>query len=344
MRDPRLSGFESLPPPRATRILLRWVVLPVILVAALAAGGFWWLTHGGWKRLQPLIERDGVPGPSWLNGSIQYPQEPTPTPAAAPARDHMSELLAKLMAELTQLRAEIEALKRVPRTTVATPPPPPQPAAGQPKPKHGHMLFVSHDVKAPEAPPPHTYTLTPGATKIPCIVETVTNSDVEGYFTAKVRNNIHDSATFRHLLIPQNSTILGDYQSHQLLFGNERLPTVSLTLSLADGRVVDLGKAPVTDQKGIAGLTGDINDHWVRAAFGAIFLGGARGVAQAIQAEAAGGGPAGQVASGIAQTGNQAVQLREGRNIDTRPTITVASGSLCTVLLTKPLTLQAIGE
>src|ERR671925_496003 len=143
-----------------------------------------------------------------------------------------------------------------------SPPPPREPAP---------MLYVSHKVKDAPAPPktPH-YTLAPGATKLPCVIETAINSDVEGYFTAKVSTNIYDTATGRHLLVPQGSTILGHDQSSVLLYGNERLPTISLTLALPDGRSVDLGPAPVTDQQGVTGLTGRVNQHWWRL-FGAIF-------------------------------------------------------------------------
>ena len=45
----------------------------------------------------------------------------------------------------------------------------------------------------------------PGATKLPCQIETAMNSDVEGYFTAKVTTNVYDTATGRHLLVPQGS-------------------------------------------------------------------------------------------------------------------------------------------
>ena len=55
-------------------------------------------------------------------------------------------------------------------------------------------------------------------------------------------------------------------------------------------------------------------------------------------------GPAGQVAGGIGATGAQVTQQRLGRALDTRPTITVASGQLCQVLLTKPLTLPALWQ
>src|SRR5216684_2931743 len=124
-------------------------------------------------------------------------------------------------------------------------------------------------------------------------------------FTAKVSTNVYDTATGRHLLVPQGSTILGHDQSSTLLYGNERLPTISLTLALPDARSVDLGHAPVTDQQGIAGLTGRVDNHWGRLA-GAVFIGGAlRGGMQAIQTGIAQAGGTGQVAAGIGSLGSQ---------------------------------------
>jgi type IV secretory pathway VirB10-like protein len=157
------------------------------------------------------------------------------------------------------------------------------------------------------------------------------------------RAQVHDP-TGRHLLVPQGSTILGHDQSSTLLYGNERLPTISLTLALPDGRSVDLGQAPVTDSQGVAGLTGRVNQQYWRL-FGAVFIGGAlRGGMQALQLQTAGAAGGGQVAAGIAASGNQATQQRLGRALDTRPTIEVDGGQLCQVLLTKPLHLPVMWQ
>ena len=140
------------------------------------------------------------------------------------------------------------------------------------------------------------------------------------------------------------STILAHDQSAALLYGNERLPTISLTLALPDGRSVELGQAPVTDQQGIAGLTGRVNNHYWRL-FGAVFIGGAlRGGMQALQSSIAQAGGVGQVAAGIGSLGNHVVTQRAGRALDTRPTIDVDAGQLCNVLLTKPLHLPALWQ
>src|SRR2546428_12384812 len=118
----------------------------------------------------------------------------------------------------------------------------------------------------------------------------------EGYFTAKVSANVYDTATGCHLLVPQGSTVLGHDQSSVLLYGNERLPTISLTLALPDGRSVDLGQAPVTDQLGVAGLTGRVNQHYWRLFVSGFFWGGLLGGTQGLPlptGRAAGGGAEG---------------------------------------------------
>ena len=332
-----------------TRLRLgRVVLLAVVMLTAVVGGALWLLTTKARPLLTPTV--DSIAWPAWLRQAQTYPvAEAEPPRPAVPAPDPNAALLTKLAALQTQLdeqRQVIEALKKRPASPPLAPPPQPKTMPPPPPPKpHATMLFVAHDVKEGPAKPSATaYTLAPGATKLPCLVETAINSDVEGYFTAKVSANVYDTATGRHLLVPQGSTILGHDQSRTLLYGNERLPTISLTLALPDGRSVDLGQAPVTDQQGVAGLTGRVNQHYWRL-FGAVFIGGAlRGGMQALQLQTAWAAGAGQVAAGIAATGNQATQQRLGRALDTRPTIEVDSGQLCQVLLTKPLHLPAMWQ
>ena len=90
---------------------------------------------------------------------------------------------------------------------VAAAPAPRQARAALPRQSRtASMLFVSHDLKEPRAGPKASeYTLAPGATKLPCILETKIISDVEGYFTCRVTTNVYDTATGRHLLVPQGS-------------------------------------------------------------------------------------------------------------------------------------------
>jgi type IV secretory pathway VirB10-like protein len=312
----------------------------ILFVAAIALLGC--ITLGAWlisKRAKPVAPASGESGtsPGWTAAQLHYevappkPETPKPEPV-----DTISPQLAALRAMMLQMQAELEALKN------RKPPPPPQPKPVSGKPPPAKMIFVSHDVKdRPPVSKETLYTLAPGATKLPCEIETVVNSDVEGYFTAKVTTNVYDTETGRHLLVPQGSTILGHDQSKSLIYGDTRMDTMSLTLTLPSGKDVDLGRAPVTDQLGVAGLTGEVNNHFWRL-FGAVFIGGAlRGGMVAMQTAVTSAAGAGQVASGIGSLGNQATTTVIQPFINTRPTIVVASGQLCHVLLIKPLHLAA---
>ena len=107
---------------------------------------------------------------------------------------------------------------------------------------------------------------------------------------------------------------------------------------------VDLGRAPVTDQQGVAGLTGDVNNHYVKL-FGAVLIGGAlKGGMSAFQIAATEAAGAGQVTSGLTTLGNQATTKVVQPYINIRPTITIEAGQLCTVLLIKPLHLPAMWQ
>jgi type IV secretory pathway VirB10-like protein len=235
-----------------TRLRVGRVVLLALLLGALLIGGTVWLL---WTQARPfpVPHLDSTAWPAWMRQAQTYPpSEPEPPKPAVPATDPNAALLARmatLQTELERQRQELEALKKQPSGTTVGPPPQQKAATVTPPPKaNAAMLFVTHEVK--EGPPKPTtaeYTLAPGATKLPCIVETAINSDVEGYFTAKVSSNVYDTATGRHQEVPQGSTVLGHDQSSVLLYGNERLPTISLTLALPDGRSVDLGQAPITD-------------------------------------------------------------------------------------------------
>jgi type IV secretion system protein VirB10 len=313
------------------------------LLAGSAIGAWVWVFHRGQRGTAAVTESSVTPG--WTASQLHYakPELKAEAPAPKPV-DLTAAELARLRAMLAEMQAEIEALKNR-KTTGTTIVQQQQQQAAPAKKTPGSMLFVSHDVK--EGPLPSKtpeYTLAPGSTKIPCIVETKINSDVPGYFTCRVSTNVFDTASGRHLLVAQGSTVLGHDHSQDLIFGNSRLPTVSLTLALPDGRSVDLGAAPVTDQQGVAGLTGDVDSHWWRL-IGAVFIGGAlRGGTQALQLAAADAAGVNTVVSGYGSVINQAVSPRLTRALDTRPTITVEAGQIANVLLIRPLSLPAMWQ
>jgi type IV secretion system protein TrbI len=112
------------------------------------------------------------------------------------------------------------------------------------------------------------------------------------------------------------------------VFGNERLPSMSLSLALPDGRSVDLGEAPVMNQAGMAGLVSRVDQHWWRLIGATLVLGALRGGQQAVYTTFNAGDASGAAAAGLGSAVGQVGQQKIGRALDTRPTIEVDPGTL----------------
>jgi type IV secretory pathway VirB10-like protein len=291
------------------------------------------------------------PLPTWKSQSI-YPKveekvvaqaaAPEPPPAD-PNGPRLNALERQNKAILDALERQSKALEELKHPAAPRGPTTPAKPVTKPAPPGAPLHIVNKPDTLTSLSAVKEYTLAPGATKLPCTIETAMNSDVEGYFTAKVNTNVYDTATGRHLLVPQGSTILGNDQSSKLVYGNERMDTVSLKLTLPDGRSVDLGKAPVTDEQGIAGLTGSVDQHYLRLIGAVLIQGALRGGATAVSSAAA-GAAGGQVITGVASTGAQTGTTITGPLLNTRPTIKVAAGQLCNVLLLSELKLPAMWQ
>lgn len=331
-----MATFSPAMRPRSPWSLMRWLPVAGLVVLAVAALAYWWAGSNP-EGMKSAIQELGF-WPDFMNQPTTYKREQQfATAAAAPGRDKTAEELAALRAELERLKAQ-QAI----RPAVVTPAQPaPQQAVQRAVKRPSDMLFITKPLKESAGPTLPTYRLAPWATKLPCVVEMLLNSEVPGWFTCKITAPVYDTATGQHLLIPPGSTIGAKYSSEHLLYGNERLPTVALEVTLPNGTTVDLGQAPIMDQAGTTGLTGDVDQHYWRL-FGAIFIGGAlKGGAQAMTAAAASAGGADAVITGIGQTGSQAVNQRVSRALDTRPTIRVFPGQRGIVLMTKPVDLPA---
>jgi type IV secretory pathway VirB10-like protein len=305
----------------------RAALIFLLLVALVVGGGIWVLRTYG-KRLkakpaEPTAQHTNVKQ-SWAYEPDHGAQKSAATP---PDKDaEVLRQMAAMQEELQKQRELLAALQRRPAQTETKESAKPVTERKAPP---SSMLFISHDPEPEPGPKVAEYTLAPGETKIACSIETAMNSNVEGYFIAKGTTNVYDTATRRHLLIPQGSSLLGHDQSSQLLYGDERMDTISLTLTLPDGRTVELGRAPVTDQQGIAGLTGRVDQHYGRL-FGAVFIGGAlKGGMNAMQTAMTQASGAGQITSGLTTYGTQATNQVVRPMLNTRPTIEVEAGQLC---------------
>ncbi len=104
---------------------------------------------------------------------------------------------------------------------------------------------------------------------MPAVMEQGINSDLPGDLRAVIRENVYDTATGRHLLIPQGTKVLGIYSSN-IGFGQDGLQVVWNRLIFPDGSSINLGPMVGQDAAGLAGFRDQVNNHWGRVIGGAI--------------------------------------------------------------------------
>ena len=97
---------------------------------------------------------------------------------------------------------------------------------------------------------------------------TAINSDIPGPVIAQVRENVYDTVTGNALLVPQGARLLANYDS-MVSWGQERILVCWRRLLFPNGDSINLQCAPAADLKGAAGLTDEVDEHWVRLIAGA---------------------------------------------------------------------------
>ena len=201
-------------------------------------------------------------------------------------------------------------------------------------------------LKATILSPLSPYELKAG-TILPALLITGINSDLPGQLMAQLRENVYDTVTGNHLLIPQGTRLIGEYDS-KIAFGQERVLVVWTRLIMPNGDSVNLEGMPGTDLSGYAGVTGKVNNHYGKLVTGVV-LGSVIGAG----AQVAVGGQGtpnvppsfGQMAvSGAAQNINQSAQQHTSKALNMQPTIEVTPGDKINVFVTKDMILKPFTE
>ena len=273
----------------------------------------------------------------WVQGLPDQPVAVEPPPKPQPpideqARRDLLRLQQQMRERDEQMNKSLEEIRKLLSQ------PKPAPTSTTKTIKRPPLGFISHELKAEEGREDDLI-LAPG-TFIQGTLQTTLNSEVEGHFTIKTTRPVLDSVTGQKVVIPQGQSIVAKDTSSALLFGNERIPTFAVTLSLPGGRSVDLGDAPVMDATGTNGLTGEIDNHVWRLVWTSILRGGLEGGQQMLQQVVASEN-GGAIASGVVRQGNAVSQQRLGRAQDTRPTIVAHAGEIVNVLVIKPIRIPA---
>jgi type IV secretion system protein VirB10 len=178
-------------------------------------------------------------------------------------------------------------------------------------------------------------------TVIPAALATGINSDLPGQVIANVTEAVYDTATGRHLLIPQGSRLIGRYDS-QVAFGQRRVLLVWTRLVLPDASSVALDKLPGIDPAGYAGLEDGVDWHWDRILAGAALstLLGVGAELAAPESRADGSRVARATREGLQDSVNQVGQEITKRNLSVQPTLTIRPGFVVRVMVSKDLVMR----
>lgn len=188
-------------------------------------------------------------------------------------------------------------------------------------------------MQAPRSP----YQLMAG-TVIPAALVTAVNSDLPGQVIASVTEQVYDSVTGQHLLIPQGSRLIGQYDS-QVAYGQRRVLLVWTRLIRPDGSSLTLDRLPATDAAGQAGVEDAVDWHWRRIVAGAALstLIGVGAELAAPDRTDADGRIVIATRESMQDTANQVGQQITRHNLDLQPTLTVRAGYILRVIVHRDL-------
>lgn len=125
--------------------------------------------------------------------------------------------------------------------------------------RHGAEEWPGGYLQDGRKPPLTPYELKTGSV-IPAVMISGINSDLPGQIVAQVSEDIFDTATGRHLLIPQGSKLVGTYDN-EVAFAQNRALVVWTKLTFPDASQVDLEGMPGADPSGYAGFRDKVNRH-----------------------------------------------------------------------------------
>ena len=201
--------------------------------------------------------------------------------------------------------------------------------------KPDSRTYGSAEVQAPRSP----YQLMAG-TVIPAALVTAVNSDLPGQVIASVTEQVYDSLTGQHLLIPQGSRLIGQYDS-QVAYGQRRVLLVWTRLIRPDGSSLTLDQLPATDATGQVGVEDAVDWHWRQIVAGAALstLIGVGAELAAPNRTNADGLIVIATRESVQDTVNQVGQQITRRNLDLQPTLTVRAGFPVYVMVSQDLAL-----
>ena len=178
-------------------------------------------------------------------------------------------------------------------------------------------------------------------TLIPATMISGLNSDLPGQIIASVSQNVYDSATGSHLLLPQGSKLYGLYDS-QIAYGQDRVLVAWTRVNYPDGTTLELNGMGAIDAGGFAGFEDQVNHHYWKIFGNAFLLGLITGATEAGLSDdddddnSTGEDVNDGVTQQFAETGSTLIE----KNLSVQPTIIIRNGYKFNIMMNKDVVLQ----
>lgn len=196
-------------------------------------------------------------------------------------------------------------------------------------------VYNPHALLAPLSP----YEVKAGSI-LPAALLTAIDTSRGGPVTASVTENVFDSVTGRHLLIPQGTRLIGRHEGESR-YGDRRAFIVWDRLILPNGKSLVLPKEAGVDAQGAVGVKGEVDRRLGSLLMATLFAGAITTLGQVARDgdDRSGGllGDAGDAAAiEAAQVGGKLID----RELEVRPSIRLPSGARVRVFITRDLILE----
>ncbi|NRP21816.1 Type IV secretion system protein PtlG [Ensifer adhaerens] len=171
---------------------------------------------------------------------------------------------------------------------------------------------------------------------IPATLITGIVSDLPGRISAQVSQPVFDSATGRHLLIPQGARLFGRYDS-DVTFGQSRVLVVWTDLIFPNGSTLQIGGMAGTDAAGNGGFRDKVDRHLLRT-FGSAALIAMIGAGMDMsmpqdRTEHRRDSASDAVRRSFSETFGRMAERTIGKNLDVQPTLRIRPGYRFNVLV-----------
>lgn len=196
--------------------------------------------------------------------------------------------------------------------------------------------YNGHALTAPLSP----YELKAGAI-IPAVLLTGIDTAREGPVVAAVSQNVFDSVSGRHLVLPQGARLIGRHEGAGT-YGDRRAFLIWDRLILPNGKSLILTGEPGVDAQGAVGVRGRVDRRLLPLLVGTLFAGAITTLGQIARDDddRASGGLLGDVGDAAAIQGSQVGGRLVDRELEVRPSIRLQPGAPVRVMITRDLILE----